>query len=160
MPRWWHDWLGRGEQWILSLDFIKCFNTVSYKFLIEKLRKCGLDEWRGRWLGIVRELWSAAPSAWRPVASSVPQGSVLGPVFFNLFVHDLDEGTMFVEDTQLGGAADTPEDCAAIQPHWARLEKEAGRNQQKQVQGPAPGESNPRYQHRLGTDLLESSSGE
>jgi len=35
---------------VVYLDFSKAFDTVSHNILLDKLRKCGLDEWSVRWI--------------------------------------------------------------------------------------------------------------
>ena len=113
---------------IVYLDFSKAFDKVPKLRLIEKIRAHGIQgnalQWIENWLTDRRQrvFLNGELSDWKPVLSGVPQGSVLGPLAFVIYINDLDDMapdvsiiSKFADDTKLANTAATVEERTALQ---------------------------------------------
>ena len=117
---------------ILYLDFQKAFDKVPHKRLMSKVRALGItgavSNWIEAWLKDRRQrvAINGASSNWIPVLSGVPQGSVLGPLLFIIYINDIDVGIVnriakFADDTKLGANVATSESVEMLRLDLEKL---------------------------------------
>ncbi len=117
---------------VVYLDFAKAFDTVPHLRLIEKLKALGINGRILKWISAFlirrqRVIVNGSPSKWTDVESGVPQGSVLGPVLFIIFINDMPNQidnfiSLFADDTKLYGRSTTTDKQSSIQNDLSKLQ--------------------------------------
>ncbi|KAL5268247.1 hypothetical protein ACHWQZ_G002197 [Mnemiopsis leidyi] len=127
----------------IYLDFAKAFDKVDLDLLLRKLKRYGFHQKLIGWIQSFltdREqvvVVNGVHSNSAKVLSGVPQGSVLGPLFFLLFINDLEEVvkaskvSFFADDTRVSKQISRFEDCALLQADLLRIIEWANRNNMK-----------------------------
>ena len=117
---------GHKQTDLIIMDFAKAFEKVPHRRLLHKLEYYGIrgstHKWINSWLSgrtqqVVLDGQASDPV---PVLSGVPQGSVLGPVLFLLFINDLPDNIrssdrLFADDCVLYRNIHSLQDCLTLQ---------------------------------------------
>ena len=112
---------------LIYLDFAKAFDKADHDLLLKKLKCHGIEGKRFTWLSSFLSgrtqsvIVDGVRSHSTPVKSGVPQGTVLGPILFLLFVNDIELSIehskirYFADDSRLLKSITTSNDALLLQ---------------------------------------------
>lgn len=115
-------------------DYSKAFDRIDHELLLRKLFAAGIRGDLFRWFSsYVRNRSQAVVlngfiSSWRNVPSGVPQGSLLGPLLFTIFIRDIDtcfensEFLLFADDMKIFRGVNNITDQILLQDDLIRLD--------------------------------------
>ena len=111
---------------VVYLDFQKAFDSVPHEYLLSKLHGYGIQGNLLSWIEAFligrkqRVVLNGHCSTWADVLSGVPQGSVLGPLLFNIYVNDIPDMVKspilsFADDIKIFRSIKSYEDYTQLQ---------------------------------------------
>ena len=160
---------------VIYLDFSKAFDRVPHQRLILKIKAHGVGDrivnWIEDWLRSRRQrvVVGGCESQWQPVRSGVPQGSVLGPLLFIIYINDIDGGVVssvlkFADDTKIYRAVRSHEDIEQLQRDLSNMYEWSKEWQMlfnvEKCKCLHIGYNNVRHQYTLGNGNVENSTEE
>ena len=118
----------------IYMDFMKALDKVPHKRMLRKLRSYGLSEQIIKWVeDFLRDRSQKvsvnnSESRDRPVTSGIPQGSVLGPILFIIYINDMPECVnattyLFANDTKIYKEISCEDDVSGLQEDLDQLQK-------------------------------------
>ena len=114
---------------VIYFDFSKAFDSVNHDLILHKLKyEYAIDgsllKFLMNYLGEREQsvVLDGIKSSSKPVLSGVPQGSILGPILFVLFINDLPQGisedthlALYADDTKIWRSIRNEEDIVQLQ---------------------------------------------
>ena len=142
-----HDWTtilnkGQGQVDVILLDFSKAFDTVPHQRLLQKLNKYGIRNHTLNWISSFltnrthHVVVNGSTSNVESVLSGVPQGTVLGPLLFLIYINDIEQNLtskirLFADDSAIYRNINSPNDAKSLQNDIFRLQEWAAKWQMK-----------------------------